>query len=353
MDTPFGTLPDGRQTQLFVLENPAGFRAEITDLGGIVVRLLAPDRDGNLADVTLGFDNTTDYLERSPYFGAIIGRYANRIAAGEFVLDGKAYSLTNTSGPGRTRDHLHGGRVGFDEVLWQAEPTTIEGEPALRLGYLSRDGEEGYPGNLNVEVTYTVTDDSSLRIDYRATTDKATPVNLTNHAYFNLRGEGNDTILNHLLSLNAHRFTPVTPDNIPTGKLRPVVGTPFDFLRPHSIGNRIDAENEQLRYGRGYDHNFVLDGGGANLEWAATVSEPESGRVMEVLTTEPGMQFYTGNFLDGTLKGKSGRPYLRRSGFCLETQHFPDSPNQPDFPSTILRPGATYRSTTVYRFSVA
>lgn len=352
MISSFGPLPDGRQTQLFTLENAHGIRADITNLGGIIVRLFTPDRHGNAADINLGFNDAASYFERSPYFGAIIGRYGNRIAAGKFTLDGKTYTLaTNSGAPGR-RCHLHGGRVGFDKVVWQAEAATIDRRPALRLHHLSKDGEEGYPGNLDVEVIYTITDANELRIDYRATTDQPTPINLTNHAYFNLHGEGNGTILDHVLQLDAAHFTPVDEGLIPTGEFSPVAGTPLDFIRPHAIGNRIDAQHEQLRFGGGYDHNFVLDSAGGTFARAATVYEPKSGRRMEVLTTEPGVQFYSGNFLDGTLLGKSGRPYPQRSGFCLETQHFPDSPNQPEFPSTILRPGETYRSTTAYRFTV-
>lgn len=352
MPTPFGNLPDGRQTHLFTLENASGVRADISDLGGIIVRLFTPDRDGKPAGITLGFDNASSYLERSPYFGALVGRYGNRIADAKFTLDGKSYALAANDEPAGIPCHLHGGRVGFDKVLWRAEPATIDGQSALRLSYRSRDGEEGYPGNLDVEVVYTVTEANELRIDYRATTDRATPVNLTNHAYFNLHGEGGGTILDHILSIAAHRITPVTPGLIPTGEFLPVAGTPFDFLRPHGIGERIDANHEQLQIANGYDHNYVLDADNGVLAPAAAVLEPVSGRMMEVLTTEPGVHFYSGNFLDGSLLGKSGKSYPSRSGFCLETQHFPNSPNQPEFPSTILRPGEVYQSTTVFRFAV-
>ena len=347
----FGQLPDGRQTHLYTLENASGFRADISDLGGVVVNLLVPDKAGQLADVSLGFDNAAQYLKESPFFGALIGRYGNRIAHGKFTLDGKTYSLATNNSPGGIPCSLHGGLVGFDKVVWQARPTIVDGNPTLVLNYLSRDGEEGYPGNLSVEVTYTVTPKNELRIDYKATTDKATPVNLTNHTYFNLRGEGNGTILDHVLTMHASKTTPVNAGLIPTGEIVPVAGTPLDFTQPHAIGERIDANNEQLKFGGGYDHNWVLDNQSGKLALAATVHEPKSGRFMEVLTTEPGLQFYSGNFLDGTLTGKSGKKYPFRSGLCLETQHYPDSPNHDNFPSTILRPGETLRSTTIYRFS--
>lgn len=347
----FGQLPDGRQTHLFTLENAGGFRADITDFGGIVVNLFAPDKHGALADVSLGFDNAAQYLAESPYFGALIGRYGNRIAQGKFTLDGATYSLATNNSPGGLPCSLHGGKVGFDKVLWQARPATVAGNPTLVLTYVSRDGEEGYPGTLSVEVTYTVTPANELRIDYKATTDKATPVNLTNHTYFNLRGESAGTILDHVLTLRASRTTPVNAGLIPTGEIVPVAGTPLDFTSPHAIGERIDAANAQLQIGGGYDHNWVLDSQDGSLALAATVHEPTSGRFMEVLTTEPGVQFYSGNFLNGTLTGKSGKKYPKRGGLCLETQHYPDSPNHANFPSTILRPGATLRSTTIYRFS--
>ncbi len=347
----FGLLPDGRQTHLFTLENANGFRAEISDFGGIVVRLLVPDRRGQSADVVLGFNDAAQYLAQSPYFGALIGRYGNRIAHGRFTVDGLACSLATNNSPGGLPCSLHGGLVGFNQVLWRARPVIREGQPALILGYVSRDGEEGYPGELAVEVTYTVTAQNELRIDYRATTTKATPVNLTHHSYFNLKGEGRGTILDHELTLRASRMTPVNAGLIPTGEIAPVAGTPFDFTTPHAIGERVDADHAQLKFGRGYDHNWVLDNQDGALALAATVHEPSSGRVLEVLTTEPGLQFYCGNFLDGTLVGKSGKKYPARGGFCLETQHYPDSPNQPDFPSTILRPGETLASTTIYRFS--
>lgn len=348
----FGQLPDGRKTHLYTLENASGFRADISDFGGIVVNLFVPDKNGRVADVSLGCKNAAEYLEASSYLGALIGRYGNRIAHGKFTLDGETYTLATNNAPGGIPCSLHGGKVGFDKVLWKATPSVKDGNPALVLNYVSRDGEEGYPGNLAVQVTYTVTPQNELRIDYEATTDKATPVNLTNHTYFNLHGEGEGTILDHVLMLRAGKTTPVNAGLIPTGEIVPVAGTPLDFTTPHVIGERIEADNEQLKLADGYDHNWVLDKGDDELALIATVHEPTSGRFMEVLTTEPGVQFYSGNFLDGRIEGKSGKTYPKRSGFCLETQHFPDSPNHPHFPSTILRPGETLRSTTIYRFSV-
>jgi aldose 1-epimerase len=347
----FGTLPDGRPVHLYTLENQSGFKVVISDFGGIVVRLYAPDRQGKAGDVALGFNTLEEYLTKSPYFGCIIGRFGNRIAKGKFSLDGREYTLATNNEPGGIPCHLHGGVKGFDKVLWKAEYAVREARPALRLTYVSPDGEEGYPGNLTVEVVYSLTNDNGLRIDYTATTDRATPVNLTNHSYFNLQGEGSGSILGHELTVQASRFTPVDAGLIPTGELAPVTDTPFDFREPRTIGERIGASDEQLRLGLGYDHNFVVEGKAGELRPAAKVRDPMSGRIMEVLTTEPGIQFYSGNFLDGSAVGKSGVPYAYRTGFALETQHFPDSVNQPTFPNTILRPGETYRSTTVYRFS--
>lgn len=347
----FGRLPDGRETRLYSLRNTTGFQADIADYGGTVVRLLAPDRRGKLGDVVLGFASVEPYPKQSPYFGALIGRVGNRIAGGSFTLEGKTYTLPTNNSPGGMACTLHGGRVGFDKVIWQAEETRLGGQPALRLRYTSKDGEEGFPGELKVEVTYSLTADDGLRIDYTATCDRPTPINLTNHSYFNLKGEGEGTILDHELTIHAARYTPVDAGLIPTGELAPVKGTPFDFTAPHRIGERIGQPHPQLKYGNGYDHNFVLDSAAGKLALAATVYEPTSGRVLEVLTTEPGLQFYSGNFLDGRLTGKAGKPYVHRGAFCLETQHFPDSVHRPAFPSTILRPGETYRSTTVYRFS--
>ena len=327
-------------------------KADITNYGGIVVRLTVPDRDGNTDDVVLGYNTLAEYLRDTPYFGSIIGRVGNRIANGKFELNGKTYNLVTNNFPANKPCHLHGGTVGFDKLVWEAEPFIEENTPGLKLHYLSKDGEEGYPGNLDVTVWYRLTNDNSLKIDYLATTDAATPVNLTNHSYFNLRGEGNGDILSHVVTLNAAHYTPVNPGLIPTGAIAPVAGTPFDFTTPHPIGDRIDADNEQIKFGGGYDHNWVLDNQDGDLALAATAFEPVSGRVMEVWTTEPGVQFYCGNFLDGSLIGKSGKPYHRRTGFCLETQHYPDSVNQPNFPTTILKPGEKYQSTTLFRFSV-
>ena len=342
----FGRV-EGRPVDLFLLTNSRGMRAAITNYGGIVVELWVPDRQGRLADVVLGYPAVEEYVKASPYFGAIIGRYGNRIGKARFTLGGKEYRLAaNDHG-----NHLHGGIKGFDKVIWQAQPAETPHGPQLTLSYLSRDGEEGYPGNLEATVTYRVTADNALEIEYRATADKPTPVNLTNHSYFNLRGQGEGDILGHHLMLCADRFTPVDAELIPTGELRSVEGTPFDFRTPVAIGKRIDQPDEQLRFGRGYDHNFVLNKKPGEMSLAARVVEPSTGRVMDVLTTEPGIQFYSGNFLDGTNVGKGGKVYRHRYGFCLETQHFPDSPNKPHFPATILEPGKEYRSRTVYRFS--
>lgn len=340
----YGKTPDGKVVRLFTLKNKNGLEAGIIDYGGIVVSLKTPDREGKMGDVVLGFDALEGYLGQHPYFGALIGRYGNRIAKGRFTLSGKEFTLAQNNGP----NALHGGVKGFDKYVWHAEPAA-DGSQRLVLRHSSPDGDEGYPGMLNVMVTYTLTDEDELRIDYTATTGKTTVVNLTNHSYFNLAGKG--TILDHTLELAAARYTPVDGGLIPTGKLEPVAGTPFDFTKPERIGARIDADHPQIKAGGGYDHNFVLDGEAGKLRRIAKVSEPTTGRVMEVFTTEPGVQFYTGNFLDGTLKGKGGQAYQKRAGFCLETQHFPDSPNQPSFPSTVLEPGAEYNSTTTYKFS--
>lgn len=347
----FGTTPDGRTTHLYSLRAHGGFGAEISDFGGTVVRLFAPDRHGTFEDVVLGFDSVEVYARPTgPYFGATIGRFGNRIAHGRFTLDGKTYALPTNNAPGGIPCHLHGGVQGFNRVLWSAEMADTSAGPSLRLQYRSRDGEEGYPGNVDATVVFSVVEENALQIDYTATTDQPTLVNLTNHSYFNLGGAGARSVLGHVLTLNADRYTPVDAGLIPTGELASVVDSPFDFRSPHTIGERIEKPNEQLRFGAGYDHNFVLNGGGGSLALAATVLEPQSGRELEVLTTEPGVQLYTGNYLDGSLLGKNGHTYPRRSGFCLETQHFPDAPNHPAFPSTVLRPGQTYRSTTVYRF---
>ncbi len=348
---PFGKLADGRPVTLYTLTGPRGLVVEIMDYGASIVSLRTPDRTGKIADVALGFSKVTDYTAKPAFLGAVVGRVANRIADARFTLDGKKYVLAANNSPGGVPCALHGGNVGFDKVLWSAEPCEIAGLQAVRLHYLSKDGEEGYPGNLKVQVVYSMTPDNGLRIDYEATTDATTPVNLSNHAYFNLRGEGNGTILDHELTFQASRYTPVNQGLIPTGEISPVAGTPFDFTTPHRIGERINATHEQLSFGGGYDHNFALDRKGLGLELAATVYEPMSGRVLEVRTTEPGLQFYSGNFLDGGLVGKSGKPYVYRSAIVLETQHYPDSINQPKFPSIVLRPGETYQSSTVFRFS--
>lgn len=342
----FGTA-DGQNIDLYTLTNRNGMEAKIINFGGIVVSLKVPDRNGKLADVVLGFNDLADYLKPHPSFGTAIGRFGNRIAKGRFTLNGVEYKLAINNG----ENHLHGGIKGFDDVVWTAREEKMPAGPAVRMTYLSKDGEEGYPGNLNVTMVYTLTNNNELRIDYTATTDKDTVINLTHHSYFNLAGEGNGDILNHRLKLNANRFTPTDAGSIPTGELKSVIGTPFNFLTPHAIGERINQNDEQLKFGNGYDHNFVLNGRMGRLRQAAVVSEPTTGRVMEVWTTEPGVQLYTGNFLDGTLTGKSGKPYQRRTGFCLETQHYPDSPNKPNFPTTTLKKGATYHSTTIYRFS--
>lgn len=348
----FGKLSDGREAKLYTLTNAHGVRADITDYGAIVVRLLVPDKTGRLDDVVLGYNRVEDYVKASPYFGAVVGRYGNRIAHGKFTLDGRTYTLATNNQPAGIPCHLHGGTIGFDKVLWTAEPGLVDHQPRLTLRYRSKDGEEGYPGNLDIAVTYTLGDDNSLKIDYRATTDRATPVNLTQHSYFNLKGEGRGDILGHLLTLQATHTTPVDAGLIPTGSIAPVKGTPFDFTTPHAIGERVNtAGDEQLKFGGGYDHNWVLDNQTGKMALAASVYEPTGGRVMEVWTDQIGLQFYSGNFLDGSNSGKSGTPYHYRNGFCLETQHYPDSPNQAKFPSTILRPGETYRTTTVYKFS--
>ena len=349
---PFGVTAAGKAAHLYSLEQANGVRVEITDFGGAVVRLFVPDRTGRLADVVLGFDSVEPYAAHQSYFGALIGRVGNRLGGGQFALEGRTYALAQNNQPAGRPCHLHGGVRGFDKVLWQAERIAADSGPALRLRYRSPDGEEGYPGNLDVEVRYTLTAAPALRIDYTATTDRPTPVNLTNHTYFNLAGEGAGDVLAHEVTLCASRYTPVNAGLIPTGEIAPVAGTPFEFRTPHRIGERIAQPHEQLGFGSGYDHNFVLEARGGSVSLAATVCEPKSGRLLEVLTTEPGVQFYTGNFLDGAIPGKSGHYYGRRTGFCLETQHFPDSPNQPAFPSIILRPGETLRSTTEFRFGV-
>src|SRR5215211_7258794 len=344
---PFGKTPDGQQVDLYTLHNTRGAEATITNYGAIVVSLKVPDRNGKFDDVVLGFKDFDSYLKNDPYLGALIGRYGNRIAKGRFTLNGVEYKLATNNG----ENHLHGGIKGFDKVVWTGREMKTNAGPAVVLTYLSKDGEEGYPGNLNVRVVYTLTNNNELKIDYTATTDKDTVTNLTHHSYFNLAGEGNGDILNHLVTINANRFVPTDAGSIPTGELKPVAGTPFDFLNATAIGARINQDDEQLKLGNGYDHTWVINGRPGTLRLAATAYESTSGRLMQVWTTEPGMQFYTGNFLDATLTGKSGKTYPRRSGFCFETQHYPDSPNQPSFPTTTLKKGQTFKSTTIYKFS--
>lgn len=344
---PFGKTAGGQAVDLFELTNAAGPRAAIMTYGATVVSLEVPDRNGKPGDVVLGFETLDEYVKYSPHFGCACGRYANRIAKGRFTLDGAEYSLAVNNG----ENHLHGGIKGFDKVVWKAEPVDRPGAVAVKMTYLSADGEEGYPGNLSCEITYSLTSDNALRIDYKATTDKPTVVNLTNHSYFNLAGHGVGNILGHQLMINADRFTPTDKGQIPTGELRDVKGTPMDFTRPTAVGARIDQDDEQLRAGGGYDHNWVINGSDESPALAAEVYEPTTGRVMRVHTTEPGIQLYTGNHLNGRLVGKGGKTYAKRSALCLETQHFPDSPNKSDFPTTTLRPGETYTQTTIYSFT--
>ncbi len=356
---PFGTTAKGEAVSVYTLKNAHGMEIRAVNYGGIILSLKTPDRNGRLDDVVLGFDSLADYIRSSPYFGAIIGRYGNRIGRGRFTLEGRTYTLATNNGP----NHLHGGVKGFDKVVWDVAPFERPDSVGLVFRYTSPDGEEGYPGTLRATVTYTLTEGNELIFDYHATTDRATPVNLTQHSYFNLAGDGSGDILRHVVTLNADHFTPVDSTLIPTGEIRSVSGTPFDFRTPTPIGARINQDDEQLRYGRGYDHNFVLNtdgkggtggtgGTGAVLTLAARVYEPSSGRVMEIYTTEPGLQFYSGNFLDGTLRGKRGVVYGHRYGFAMETQHFPDTPNKPAFPSSTVRPGEEYRSRTIYKFAV-
>jgi len=343
----FGKTGDGRPVDLYTLTNSQGIEVRAMTYGGIIVSLRVPDKSGTLGDIVLGHEKLDGYLPNPPYFGVIVGRYANRIANAAFTLDGAKYTLAKNDGP----NSLHGGLNGFNKQIWEAKEFKNAKGTGVAFSYLSKDGEEGYPGNLKVKVSYTLTDDNQLILDYEATTDKATPLNLSQHSYFNLAGEGNGDILGHHVMLNADRFTPVDKTLIPTGELRPVAGTPMDFTKPTAIGARINDNYEQLVVGRGYDHNWVINRKDKSLTLAARVHEPTSGRVLEVFTTEPGVQFYSGNFLDGTITGKQGHVYKQRYGFCLETQHFPDSPNHPDFPSTILQPGQTFRSQTVFKFS--
>jgi len=342
----FGTMPDGTRVDVFSLRNAHGVEVRVITYGAAIASISVPDRTGHFADIVTGFDDLDGYLSRSRFFGATAGRYANRIANARFTLDGKTFELAANNG----KNHLHGGRRGFDKVVWKGTAIERDGNAGVTLTYVSRDGEEGYPGTLSVTLTYTLTASDELILDYAATTDRATPINLTNHSYFNLAGDGRGDILGHLLTIDADRYTPTDDTQIPTGELAAVDGTPFDFRSPTTIGARIDSDNEQIRRGKGYDHNFVVRGAG--LRHAARVVDPSSGRTMDIATTQPGIQFYSGNNLDGTAVGKSGRAYGKRTSLCLESQHFPDSPNHPAFPSTILRPGQRFASTTVFTFGV-
>lgn len=348
--TPFGTTPTGQQVDLYTLTNANGLELGIITWGGTCTFLKVPDREGNLGDILLGHDSLAGYLthDTCPYFNALIGRYGNRIGKGKFSIDGTDYTLATNN----DENHLHGGDVGFDQKVWSAKPITQDEAVAVELQYTSSDGEEGYPGNLSVTVTYSLTNDNEMRIDYQATTDKPTLCNLTNHNYYNFTCGARDH-LQHELMINADKMTPVDAGLIPTGEMVPVAGTPFDFTRAKAIGKDILADDPQIKFGGGFDHNFVLNKSQpGELTKAAEAFEPTTGRVMEIWTTEPGVQFYSGNFLDGTITGKGGKVYNLHDGFCLETQHYPDSPNKPDWPTTVLRPGETYRSTTVHKFSV-
>jgi aldose 1-epimerase len=346
---PFGALPGGDIVEQFTLTNPHGIEARVITYGAAITSLRTPDRAGRFDDIVLGYDSVSGYVNDASYVGVVVGRYANRIARGRFTIDGRTYALATNDGP----NALHGGRRGFSKVSWVGEPFTHADSVGVTLRYASADGEEGYPGNLAVAVTYTVTPGDELIVDYEATTDKPTPVNLSQHSYWNLHGSGAGTILDHVLTLDAAGFTPVDSTAIPTGAITPVQGTPFDFRTPTAIGARIDASDVQLRFGRGYDHNWVLDRTGTGLSHAARLADPTTGRTLDVATTEPGIQFYSGNFLDGTIRGKGGVSYGHRGALALETQHYPDSPNHSAFPSTILRPGDTLRSRTVFTFGVA
>jgi aldose 1-epimerase len=348
LQQPFGRTPEGQGVEIVTLSNASGIEVRVITYGGIVVSIRTPDRHGRVGDVVLGHDQVDGYVTSAAFFGTLVGRYANRIAKGKFTLDGREYTLATNNGA----NHLHGGRKGWDKAVWTPEAFNDRRGVGVSLTHVSPDGDEGYPGTVKATVTYTLKDTNELQVDYLATTDRPTIINLTQHSYFNLSGGAAPDILGHELTINADRYTPVDAGLIPSGELAPVQGTPFDFRRATAIGARIDQDHGQLRLGRGYDHNFVLNRPEDGLSLAATAYEPVSGRTMDVLTTEPGVQFYTGNFLDGTISGKGGVKYGRRAGFCLETQHFPDSPNRPDFPSTVLRPDQTYRSTTVFRFGV-
>ena len=345
----WGKTAAGEAVDLYTLTNAKGASVQIATLGGTVVSVTVPDKTGALGNVVLGFGSLDGYLAPHPFFGVLVGRYGNRIGQGRFTLDGKTYTLAKNNG----ENSLHGGIKGFDKYVWKTREVTSPDGLAVELTHVSPDGDEGFPGTLSVTVRYTWTDANGLRIDYTATTDKPTVLNLTNHSYFNLSAGGAATVLDHTLQLSADKFTPVDKGLIPTGELRPVTGTPFDFTKARRIGELIDKDDEQIKFGGGYDHNFVFSGpAGGSLRPAGRVTEPTSGRIMDVATTEPGVQFYTGNFLDGSIKGRGGKPYIKRSGLCLETQHYPDSPNKPAFPSVVLRPGQTYKTSTQYTFGV-
>ncbi|HEY1789376.1 MAG TPA: aldose epimerase family protein [Verrucomicrobiae bacterium] len=343
---PFGKTPEGQPVEIYTLRNKNGMEARIMTYGGIVVSLKTPDKSGIFDDVVLGYDTLEGYIQRNPYFGAIIGRCGNRISKGKFSLSGKTYSLATNN---NAKNHLHGGLKGFDKVVWTAKAVESPHGPALQLDYLSKDGEEGYPGNLSVKATYTLTDDNGLKFDFSATTDADTICNLTQHSYFNFHGGGD--VLEYLVQINAEQFTAVNADVIPTGELRSVAGTPLDFRKPTAIGARINSQDEQIQKAGGYDHNWVFNKPVGQLACVARVTDKVSGRSMEVFTTQPGMQFYTGNFLDGTITGKGGQKYNWRHAFCMEPQHFPDAPNHPDFPSIELKPGQVYENTIIYKFS--
>jgi aldose 1-epimerase len=346
----WGKTAAGEAVDLYTLTNAKGASVQIATLGGTVVSVMVPDKAGALGNVVLGFDSLDGYLGPHPFFGVLVGRYGNRIGHARFTLDGKTYTLAKNNG----ENSLHGGLKGFDKYVWKTREVTSPDGLAIELTHVSPDGDEGFPGALSATVRYTWTDANGLRIDYTATTDKPTVLNLTNHSYFNLSAGGASTVLDHTLQLTADKFTPVDKGLIPTGELRPVAGTPFDFTKPRRIGELIDKDDEQIKFGGGYDHNFVFSQpANGSMRPAGRVTEPTSGRIMEVSTTEPGVQFYTGNFLDGSIKGRGGKPYVKRSGLCLETQHYPDTPNTPDFPSVVLRPGQTYKTSTQYTFSVA
>ncbi|WP_370479211.1 aldose epimerase family protein [Tamlana flava] len=342
----YGIMPDSTTVEQYVLKNANGVEMSVITFGGRITSLKVPNKNGEFENVVLGFDNLDDYLKDNPFFGALIGRFGNRIAKGKFTLNGEEYTLATNNG----ENHLHGGVDGYDRVVWTAEPIEDDKNPGLKLTYLSKDGEEGYPGNLNITVVYTLTDDNTLEVDYEATTDKATVINLTQHAYFNLTGDFSKDILDHEVVINADAFLPVDATLIPSGEIRKVEGTPFDFTTAKAVGKEINADNEQLKLGGGYDHCWVLNGDKGTLRMAASAYDKNSGRLMEIYSTEPGIQFYTGNFLDGTLPMPNGGTYEHRTGFCLETQHYPDSPNQNNFPSVVLNPGETYKTKTTFNF---